>query len=81
MEDAITNNSKKAPALEKEGMIAMSYGGGGRGEEKRLLYFVCTQFIFMRWDAMFYMRRLYGRPLSLYLSCECIPSLLLQICG
>ena len=39
MEDAITNNSKTAPALEKEGMMLCGGGrereGGRGGEEKR----------------------------------------------
>ena len=57
MEDAITNNSKTAPALEKEGMIL--FGGErerereGGDEKKSWLFCVhCTQFIFMRWDAI-----------------------------
>ena len=44
MEDVITQNSKIATAVEKEGMMSFC-----EKERKRVgLYFVCTKFIFMR---------------------------------
>ena len=55
----ITNTSKKISALETEGMVLSVKK---KKEKKKVgLYFVCTQFIFMRWE----MRRL-DANVSLY---------------
>ena len=63
IEDVITQNSKNATAVEKEGMMSCGEGYNlcsVKKEKKGVgLYFVCTKFIFMRRDALFYMQRLH----------------------